>query len=346
MKTELYKKDSSGKIRVYKTYTDGDILHQLTGVFEGNLVPNSTVCKPKNVGRSNETTGSEQAILEMESRLRSKLDEGYFETIEEANDNVILLPMLAKDYKTTKGVIFPCFAQPKLDGMRCLGKDKLISRAGKEILTMDHIKNDIKIIADILDGELYSHGLSFQENMKLVKKYRKGESEKVKYHVYDVVLPLPFHLRMSVLKNMVTLLNSENIELVETVVINNEEELKSYHAKNVGNGFEGTIVRWGDAPYQLDTRSKNLLKYKDFLDEVFEVVDIHPSERRPTHGIVVCKIGSHTFNATPKMSHSDREELLTNRVNYIGQKAEIRFFEKTDDGFPRFPVCVGFRLDK
>jgi hypothetical protein len=47
-----------------------------------------------------------------------------------------------------------------------------------------------------------------------------------------------------------------------------------------------------------------------------------------------------------KFSHAEREEILINKENYIGKKAEIRFFEYTDGGIPRFPVCVGFRLDK
>ncbi len=30
----------------------------------------------------------------------------------------------------------------------------------------------------------------------------------------------------------------------------------------------------------------------------------------------------------------------------MGKTAEIRFFEYTEDGIPRFPVAVGIRLDK
>jgi hypothetical protein len=33
------------------------------------------------------------------------------------------------------------------------------------------------------------------------------------------------------------------------------------------------------------------------------------------------------------------------KEEYIGQKAEVRFFEYTDGGIPRFPICHGFRLD-
>jgi hypothetical protein len=38
--------------------------------------------------------------------------------------------------------------------------------------------------------------------------------------------------------------------------------------------------------------------------------------------------------------------MLAMKGEYIGQTAEVRFFEYTDGGIPRFPVCVGFRLDK
>jgi hypothetical protein len=47
-----------------------------------------------------------------------------------------------------------------------------------------------------------------------------------------------------------------------------------------------------------------------------------------------------------KFSHDEREEFLANKINYIDKISEVRFFEYSDTGVPRFPVCVGFRLDK
>ena len=52
-----------------------------------------------------------------------------------------------------------------------------------------------------------------------------------------------------------------------------------------------------------------------------------------------------TFGCGMKFSHEAREEILANKEQYIGMMAEVRFFEYTDDGLPRFPVCVGFRND-
>ena len=57
----LYKLDSKNKIRVWTVETEGDNLIQKSGVKDGKLVTHSKLCKPKNIGKSNETTGSQQA---------------------------------------------------------------------------------------------------------------------------------------------------------------------------------------------------------------------------------------------------------------------------------------------
>ena len=229
-----------------------------------------------------------------------------------------------------------------------------MSRTGKEIDTLKHI-----VLADledvVLDGELYAHGISFQENMKLIKKYRPHLTEQVKYHVYDIVMDAPFNERHDTLASLVRELDNPNIELVPTYLAFNKQQINEFHQGFIAQGYEGTMVRLIGEGYAVNKRSSQLLKYKDFLDEVYEVVDVIPSESRPEQGVVVCakpmeQAGEntwfHSFNCGMKFSHAEREEILTNKHNYIGKMAEIRFFEYTDAGIPRFPVCVGFRLDK
>lgn len=353
MKT-LYKKDSKDKIRVWKIYTQGSTLLQESGLLGGKMLTNSKVCTPKNVGKSNSTTGEEQVLLEMESEYKSKLDEGYFLTEEEAKNNEVILPMLAKDYSLNKHKIdwSDCYIQPKLDGMRCLahinnGEVELISRDGKIINNMQHIINELSTIKEniILDGELYAHGLSFQENMKLIKKYRKGETENIKYHIYDIVSSDSFILRNKKIQSF----NFDKYNYlyeVFTLCLNDEDELPVAHTTNIANGYEGSILRWGNEGYKLNSRSSSLLKYKDFQDIACTIIDVIPATQRPTWGVPVLKHKDITFEAGTRLSHSDREDLLTNKETYIGSTAEIRFFEWTDEGKPRFPVMVGIRLDK
>jgi len=357
----LYKYDTTGRIRVLHVFTEGDVLIQESGVLDGNLVKHEKVCKPKNVGKSNETTGAEQAVLEAKSKVAEKLTTGYFDSIEKLDDegNDVVLPMLAHDYhKMTQTVDWekPVYSQPKFDGQRCLivvkeGNVTLLSRQGKVIDTMEHIKAEIESMVSsktnlVLDGELYAHGLSFQDNMRLIKKYRQGESEKVLYNVYDLVENQPYHLRFENIVKILTGRKFNYIVLVKTTPVS-YNTLKHIHAQNLSEGYEGTMIRHGNSGYEINSRSKSLLKYKDFMDIALPIINVIPSDARPTQGVIVCRLpNGQAVKANLKFSHAEREEILKNKADYIGKIAELRYFETTDDGSLRFPVCVGFRNDK
>jgi len=353
MKT-LYKKDSKGKIREWTICTIDDELIQKSGIVDCKLVEHNKLCKSKNVGKSNSTTGSEQAILEMESLIKSKLSEGYFNTKDEAENEQVILPMLASDYnKFSKKIDWNnCWVQPKLDGMRCLafcndGDVSLMSRDGKIIENMGHIIESLKMIKGycVLDGELYIHGRSFQENMKLIKKYRQGETELIQYHVYDLACAEDkFRIRngeLQVLTNGIS-----NIEIVDTYMVGCESDVMHYHNIFLSEGYEGSIIRHSNKGYEIDKRSQSLLKLKDFEDIDAEIIDITPNDSNPLHGTPLLKYNSSTFKAGVKMSHEDRIDLLAKKHLYIGKLANIRFFEWTDDGNPRFPVMIGIHLDR
>ena len=357
---KIYKQDSKGRVRVLHVYTEGADLIQESGLIEGQLVKHESTCIAKNVGKANETTAIEQALAEANSKIMNKMSTGYFHTIEEAEESSVILPMLAKNYNDeAHKVEYPCYAQPKLDGMRALGYSDdsfygFISRKGKEIYNMDHIAKElsqIKLNAP-LDGELYAHGKSFQENMRLIKKYRPNETEEIKYHVYDYADPnMSFKQRLEVLENLEIMSQTANmpwkhIKIVPTIIIESEADLKQIHPTSLKMGYEGTIVRWGNAGYKSKSRSSNLLKYKDFQDLTCKIVDVEPSVKRPEQGQFICEYKGVTFGCGMKFSHQERKNILINASDYIGQTAEIRFFEYSEDGIPRFPVCVGIRLDK
>lgn len=201
---KIYKLDSKGKERVLHVYTVGAELVQESGLVDGAKVEHRKTCTPKNVGKSNETTAQEQAVSQAKSKIEEKLTEGYFKTLQEANSIEVILPMLADDYKEKSKKInwLQVYVQPKLDGMRCLiivknGQVRLMSRAGKDIITMQHIIDEVstKITPTskfILDGELYSTELgNFQETMRAIKKVGP-ETTKIKFHMYDIVSDKPF----------------------------------------------------------------------------------------------------------------------------------------------------------
>lgn len=347
----LYKKDTKGKVRYLKVWSEGDTIFNESGLLETDSpVVHTKVAKPKNVGKSNETTAEQQAKMEVKSYITKKLKEGYFTSLDDLESAKVVLPMLAKDYEKEKHKIDwnRAYAQPKLDGMRCLafivdGTVSLLSRKGVVIENMYHIeKSLLALYGDnniILDGELYVHGEGFQTNMSYIKKYKKGFSERIKYHVYDIAdEDLSQGIRIDALSKFPT---DDNIVMVKSQKVASEEELKEFHSNAISEGYEGSMVRWGNTNYKNNGRSSNLLKYKDFLDTTATIIDVVPAKQRPEWGVPVFD----GYSAGTRLTHEQRVDLLENKQDYIGKTAELRYFELTDDGVLRFPIMVGIRLD-
>lgn len=362
---KLYKKDTKGKIRLLNIYTDESDIVQLSGLVNGKHTERRTPCKPKNIGRSNETTAIQQAQFELDSKIKKKMREGYFATIKEAEESEVKLPMLAHEYtKHAKKLLFqdkkgnkiPVFVQPKLDGMRCFAickKSKviLLSRDNVVIKTLPHINNEIlgKIYKEdrIYDGELYVHGENFQTNMSLIKN---GDKQ-VKLHIYDYPMEDEFIVRKLLIDSTFLHRGFTYLEKVYTEHVRNFQEIKDFHAKALAEKFEGTMIRHGRDPYKFNGRSTQLLKYKDFKDITCRIIAITPSNKMPNHGRPVVEwVASNgetvRFACGTKMTHKQREDLLKNKDKYIGKTAEVRYFEEYESGVPRFPQMVGIRLDK
>ena len=372
----LFKIDSKSKLRILQIEAHGDKIVRQAGIFTGRLVVTEKKCSPKNVGRSNETSGDDQAVLEVASEKAKKIREGYVAVPLEvrgeaairayvvANSLDIPKCMLAKDYNARyfqEGQ--PYLVSSKLDGMRCMAviNEKgvtLYSRGRKEIHTMQHLKNALTplcAVVDsevILDGELYYHDRSadnFQEIMKAIKKYRKGISELVEYHVYELIdEKLPASSRKTIIADSVERANNESIIYVDQVRATSMKVVREIHALHLELGYEGTMLKGEDSMYRQGVRSSDLLKLKDFIEEDFEVVDIVPMDFNPIYGKAVVRMPSgKTFNATPKMSYALREQLLTDKDKWIGGIATVKYFGRTDAGLPRIASlkCITVKGD-
>ena len=356
-KITLYKKDSKGKCRVINFWTEKEKFCQSTGIKDGKLVKNIKICKGKNIGKSNETSPEEQAISEMNAKIKEKLQEDYFENEKKAMNSQVILPMLAKKFEDEEHKIRwgNCYIQPKLDGQRCLavctknGDVTLLSRDGVDIQkthkSMQHIINDLSTIKEdvIFDGELYVHSTedNFQDIMKAIKKYKPNISELVKYYIYDRISDKNFENRTvrEFIKNL------PHCKEVSTYKILNKDEMLKFHEIFLKENYEGSIIRHGDEGYEINKRSSNLLKHKNFQDSDYLIVDIVPAEARPDWGMIVCKYKKQTFLVTPKMSNEEKKQILLNKNNYIGKTAIVKHFGFTESGLPRFPIYKGYRLD-
>ena len=176
----LYKIDTKGKLREWTMHIDGASFYAVKGLVDGKKTTDkATTTIAKNVGRSNETTPEAQAELQAQAKFQKKLDSGYALNEIDAQTKKFYEPMLAHNFKDCQDELvgkYPCYSQPKLDGIRCIVRkegDKLVGRTrnGKEIECIPHILKSLNgfFLAHpkaILDGELYNHDLreNFQQD--------------------------------------------------------------------------------------------------------------------------------------------------------------------------------------
>ena len=297
----------------------------------------------KNIGKANETSALQQAILEAQSKFNSKVDEGYTEN---SDATPILLPMLAMDFtKRGKDIMFPCFVQPKLDGVRCLfSNGNMTSRTGKPFHLL-HILSELKDVDIILDGELYAD-TDFQDIVSLVRRQTfTEETRKISFFVYDIVSDQPFSERIVKLRHFFRDRHFRHIKPVVTEICDRPDRVREFHDKYVREGYEGLMLRNAAGPYQINTRSKHLQKYKQFVDDEYKIIGFSQGEGIE-RGLVLweCETSDgKRFHVRPRGSHEQRAALFANAQKYVGKMLTVRYQELTLDGIPRFPVGIDIR---
>lgn len=274
-------------------------------------------------------------------------------------------PMLATDWKKIKTITYPCICEPKFDGVRCLMIIKtsgitFLSRTGKEYTSLDHIADGVKfyigeqlkfteastphIDTIILDGEIYSDELNFQEIVSAVKAYKEN-SHKLKFRVYDIVSEQgQMHRRMELLL-ITQAINSHLVEIVNWTTVGSDEEVKAYHDQYVSQGYEGAILRMRQGKYAQGQRSRELLKVKEFDETEFAFKNFEFGQRGVEDLIAVCWdiTGDKEFRAKVVGTLKDKVELYAKNDFAEGKSFTIKHFGYTEDGLPRFPIGKGFR---
>ena len=303
----------------------------------------------KNIGRSNETTPSQQAISEINSTFKTNKDKGYRE-IGEADDKSFVLPMLAYPLGDKIHTIdFPLTVQPKFDGIRCLTDgENMWSRRGKSFdnKIVAHLNN--VVCGDfIVDGELIlPEGFALQDTVSAAKKYRDNLSPKLLYRIYDIVAPdLCYTERYKLCKKIVADTNNPQVILAPAHVIETHEEIYPLHEKFVSEGWEGTMLRLHGHGYKINQRTNQLLKLKDFLEEEFKVVNVIDGKGKFVGAsIFLCETPEgKIFETSPIGTMEYRKELFQKKHEVIGTYWTVRFQAYTKDKIPQFGRAINQR---
>lgn len=262
-------------------------------------------------------------------------------------------PMLAQDYNKKASLIkFPCFVQPKLDGVRAvLHKNRLWSRNGNEFWHLNHIKKELEKINMVLDGELYTDSVLFEELVGMVKRQKVTEEDlkkqiHIKYIVFDYISDNePYNIRLENLTKLFSENTFEYVEHIPTEVCDSVDDVRPLHDKYAGMGYEGLILRNPGGRYKQKDRSGDLQKYKVFVDDEFEIIDYTQGTGKEVGCVIwVCKVKSgKQFNVRPEGVYEKRRKMLKNAKKCIGKFLTVRYQALTRDGIPRFPVGITIR---
>tara|TARA_R110001592_G_scaffold11793_2_gene57691 strand:- start:2829 stop:12416 length:9588 start_codon:yes stop_codon:yes gene_type:complete len=370
----IYKKNATGTLQQWQVLllpqeSGGYLLTTASGKVGGKITQGrGKLIKEGKVNR----TALEQAELQADSKFKKKKDEGYFATKEEAHQNLVLLPMKALDFKKrSHDITYPAVAQRKFDGVRCLaipqadGSVKLMSRTGKTWTHLHHLQSQIEALNldsnMVLDGEVYSDTLTFEDATGLVRRQtlKPGDEEKMKqidYRLYDAILldnpNATFLDRYSKLAALFPPASSTegrrmgHLVLTENFPLRNREDLLALHRQfTTDEDFEGVMVRNLHGTYDINKRSKHLQKFKEFQDAEYKIVGYNEAsgdwQGTP---IWICEMADgRQFNVTPTGDRPSRIEMFNNIEDYMGKLLTVKFFELTADGVPRHGVGLAIR---
>ena len=344
--TTLYKKSRNGQMRFWSIEQEDNFLVKTFGVIGGEEVEHV-----EEVFGNSLRDDYEQAEARMEAKIKKRMENGFKETIEEAqtadigmNQLGFTKPMLAARYDKVKDADpNNSYFQYKYDGHRCLivndgGIIKAYSRNGKPIESITEILGNIDVPEGVtIDGELYCHGQKLQTISSWIKR-RQENTKKLRFICYDAVIDEDYTERLALISSLKL---GDRAEVAP--VLEYEGAVKPMLNDAIGKGYEGLIMRAADGfEYKRGKRSKGLIKIKQFFDDEFVVVDVHPS--RDNWAILTCMMhNGKKFRVSAPGNIREKKFVLNNATLFIGKSVTVEYSMFTKDEIPFHPVATQWR---
>lgn len=284
-------------------------------------------------------------------KIKEKIRNGYVKEIKIMNNNKIIKPMGSSLLeKNMNNIIFPANIQPKLDGFRGISFLKknieILSKNGISYRHLENIKKELSSFplikkGYILDGEIYIHNKKLG-NLKSVLGRKKLDNveiikiqKKIKYCIFDIIIEnISSEKRIQLLKESFKNWNIKNpkyVKLVKTTQVNTIKDIINIKNKYLNDGYEGVIVRNKNGLYKLGKKSKDVFRTKEFKKDYFKIVDALEGKGNEK-GTVIWKLEclkdkNKSFTAKPIGSREERKKIFKNRLDYIGKKIYIKYFD-------------------
>ena len=354
----LYKQTKTGAIQQWTVSVLSNVITVEQGQTNGKLQTYSTECSGKNIGRSNESTPEDQAVLEANAKWAKQVKSGYTE--DKSGVITVELPQKVKNYfGNESNVIFPCEASYKLNGVNAeyVRDDSglwLKSRGGDKYPMIEHHVKHVTNLMDLLgvnnlSGEIYKHGEWLQDITGAVKKPNEL-TKSLEFHVFDI----PKHegnydTRNSLLDSVFGCLSDACIvDIVESFYVTSHEDLRDLHTIAIEKGFEGIVINNLRGLHKYNERSSDIFKMKLAVDSEFKIIGYKLDKN---HQVVFeCLVGDKyntdltaTFWVKPKGTKEQREVIRKDVENWVGKWLKVEFESYSKAGVPTKPVGICLR---
>ena len=337
----LYKQNKNGSVQQWSVDVTDNVITVLQGQVNGAMQSYQTTCVGKNIGRSNETSPSEQAVLEMKAKHIHQIDrKGY--SLDVNNLTEKRGPMLVnKMQKHLNKLDFPNVSSlPKLNGLNGIyrledGVLNLYSRGLTLYPRIPHLEADILRVMKLLGtttlaGEIYHHGSSLQVITSWVKKPKEG-NENLGFFIFDCPdIPGDYLERTKGFYNIepfgpVFIIPRKQMPGIDDVLLD--------HLAWTDLGYEGTVLYNHKAMYEYGTRSLDVLKYKLELENEFIATGFECDKLK--HVVYQCEIKEgKPFSVKRKGTDAERLHDASMADSNIGKWLNVSFEMYSDTGIP------------
>lgn len=285
-------------------------------------------------------------------------------------------PMLAAPVSIEQ-IKYPCFASPKLDGIRgLLLQAKTLSRTLK-VIPNRYVRDRYAEMAHHgLDGEFIvgppNAPDTYRRTVSALMSY-EGEPEAMFYAFDDISIPKRcFVDRLQSVKDKVAGLDPKMFSVLDQMLINNITELVDLESMWVNAGFEGLVTRhpMGHYKYGRSTLSQGwMLKLKRFLDSearILDFVELKVNNNAATINVLGYMERSHhqenkvggqklgafvvedlyqgwQFEIGTGFMEEERRRFWKQKKTLLGRTIKYKYFPIGMKDVPRHPVYLGFR---
>lgn len=271
------------------------------------------------------------------------------------------------------------YVSRKIDGARCIaivdnnGNASFYSRTGKAFETLDIVAGGIKALGVsnvVFDGELCLLDDEGNEDFQGIMKQLKKKDHTIpnpSFKIFDMISHdefyskkgeknRPYSIRYNNLREVMKNNSCVCLSVLGQELIKDDDHFAEWTKRSQDYSWEGLMLR-EDEPYK-GKRSKDLLKFKSFNDDEYEVVDVEMGPFRYVKdgqeteetmlSCVTIKHKSYNVRVGSGFSIEQRQDFYKHPKKILGKIITVQYFSESEnqDGglslrFPTFKFLHG-----